>query len=66
LNQVAEGGTIRAALMHVAARDEVEVFRPLLEERYSVIEWVVAQLSPALGVHSGPGTVGISIIPDTI
>jgi DegV family protein with EDD domain len=66
LNQIAEGSTIRAALMHVAARDEVEVFRPLLEERYSVIEWVVAQLSPALGVHSGPGTVGISIIPDLI
>jgi DegV family protein with EDD domain len=66
LNHVAEGSTIRAALMHVAARDEVEVFRPLLEEKYSVIEWVVAQLSPALGVHSGPGTVGISIIPDTI
>lgn len=52
------------ALMHVAAREEVEKFRALLEEHYTVIEWVVAQLSPALGVHSGPGTVGISIIPD--
>jgi fatty acid-binding protein DegV len=52
--------------MHVDSRDEAEVFRPMLEEKYSVIEWVVAQLSPALGVHSGPGTVVISIIPDTI
>lgn len=66
LGHVPEGSTIRASLMHVDARDEVEVFRPLLEEKYSVIEWVIAQLSPALGVHSGPGTVGISIIPDTI
>jgi len=65
LNRIPEGSTIRAALMHVAARDEVEKFRALLEERYAVIEWVVAQLSPALGVHSGPGTVGISIIPGT-
>jgi len=65
LNHIAEGSTIRAALMHVAAREEVEKFRPLLEQSYSVIEWVVAQLSPALGVHSGPGTVGISIIPDS-
>lgn len=47
-----------------AAREEVEKFRALLEEHYTVIEWVVAQLSPALGVHSGPGTVGIAIIPD--
>ncbi|WP_162909369.1 DegV family protein [Aggregatilinea lenta] len=57
------GGSVRAALMHVAAQDEVEKFRVLLEERYSVVEWIVAQLSPALGCHSGPGTVGISIIP---
>jgi DegV family protein with EDD domain len=64
LGRVPSGSTIRAALMHVAAPDEVEVFRPLLEDHYSVIEWVVAQLSPALGVHSGPGTVGIAIIPD--
>ena len=64
-NHIASGSTIRAALMHVAAPDDVELFRPLLEANYAVIEWVVAQLSPALGVHSGPGTVGISIIPET-
>ncbi len=63
-NSIPSGSTIRAALMHVAAREEVEVFRALLEERYAVIEWIVAQLSPALGVHSGPGTVGIAIIPE--
>jgi DegV family protein with EDD domain len=63
--RIPPGSTIRAALMHVAAPDEAQKFRALLEESYAVIEWVVAQLSPALGVHSGPGTVGISIIPDT-
>ena len=65
LNHVPEGSTIRAALMHVAAPGDVEPFRALLEKHYAVIEWVVTQLSPALGVHSGPGTVGIAIIPDT-
>lgn len=64
--RVPAGSTIRAALMHVAASDEVEKFRALLEEKYEVIEWIVAQLSPALGVHSGPGTVGISVIPDNL
>jgi DegV family protein with EDD domain len=64
--RIPRGTAIRAALMHVAAREEVERFRPMLEKDYSVIEWVVTQLSPALGVHSGPGTVGISIIPETL
>jgi DegV family protein with EDD domain len=66
LARIPHGSAIRAALMHVAAREEVEKFRPLLEEDYSVVEWVVTQLSPALGVHSGPGTVGIAIIPETL
>ena len=66
LDRIPEGTAVRAALMHVAAADEVEVFRPLLEERYAVVEWVVAQLAPALGVHSGPGTVGIALIPETL
>jgi DegV family protein with EDD domain len=65
LNCIPAGSTIRAALMHVAASQEVEAFRPMLEDNYAVIEWITAQLSPALGVHSGPGTVGISIIPET-
>ncbi|MBN1565385.1 MAG: DegV family EDD domain-containing protein, partial [Anaerolineae bacterium] len=63
-NRIPSGSTIRAALMHIAAPDVVEVFRPLLEANYAVVEWITAQLSPALGVHSGPGTVGIAIIPD--
>lgn len=66
LNAIPEGSTIRAALMHVAAPGEAESFRPLLEQRYSVIEWMVTQLTPALGMHSGPGTAGIAIIPDTL
>ena len=61
--RIAEGSQVRAALMHVAARDEVEKFRSLIEARYTVVEWIVAQLSPALGVHSGPGTAGIALIP---
>ncbi|MBN1200683.1 MAG: DegV family protein [Anaerolineae bacterium] len=62
LNRFPEGSTVRAALMHVAAPDEVEKFRAMLTDKYNVVEWMKAQLSPALGVHSGPGTVGISLI----
>lgn len=65
LGTIPEGSTVRAALMHVAAPDEVEVLRPLVEARYAVVEWLTVQLTPALGVHSGPGTVGIALIPDT-
>jgi DegV family protein with EDD domain len=64
LNRITEGTTVRAALMHVAAAEEVEKLRPLVESKFDVVEWIVTQLSPALGVHSGPGTVGLAVIPD--
>jgi hypothetical protein len=28
-----------------------------------VVEWMIAELSPALGVHSGPGTAGVCYFP---
>lgn len=65
-NHVPPGSTVRVALMHVAAAEQLGQFRPLLEQQYAIVEWITAQLSPALGVHSGPGTVGIAVIPDTL
>jgi len=60
---IAAGSAVRAALMHVAAPEEAEHLRPLVEAQYTVREWLTAQLSPALGVHSGPGTVGVALVP---
>lgn len=54
---------IRAAFVHVAARAEAERLREMLSERLPLAESLIAELSPALGVHSGPGTTGICFIP---
>lgn len=52
-------GALRVAYTHAAAVEEVRKLRGMLEERLSPIETLVTELSPALGVHSGPGTVGV-------
>jgi fatty acid-binding protein DegV len=57
--QVAPGQRIKAAFTHVAAREEAERLRDLVGERFDCVETLVTELSPALGVHTGPGTVGI-------
>lgn len=56
-------GRIRIAYVHAAARDEVDKLRALVEERLTCVESLAAELSPALGVHSGPGTVGLCYAP---
>jgi len=56
-------GRIKVAYVHAAALDEVEKIRAMLEIRVTCVETIVAELSPALGVHSGPGTTGICYYP---
>lgn len=56
-------GRIKVAYVHAAALDEVEKIRAMLETRVTCVETIVAELSPALGVHSGPGTTGICYYP---
>ncbi len=60
---VGAGSSIRVAFVHVAAREEAQKIRALVEERFTIVESLIAELSPALGVHSGPGTAGVCFYP---
>jgi fatty acid-binding protein DegV len=56
-------GKIKIAYVHAAALEEVDKIRTLVEERLTCVESLVAELSPALGVHTGPGTSGLCFYP---
>jgi DegV family protein with EDD domain len=61
---VGEGGKVRIAYVHAAALEEAQRIKDILEVRLEVVEWLFAELSPALGVHTGPGTAGVCYYPD--
>jgi DegV family protein with EDD domain len=63
LQRVDEGASIQVAFTHVAAQEQLERLQALVAERFNCTETIVTQLSPALAVHSGPGTVGVSFFP---
>ena len=56
-------GKIKIAYVHAAAQEEVDKLRMMVEERLTCVETLVAELSPALGVHTGPGTSGLCYFP---
>ncbi|RPJ50452.1 MAG: DegV family protein [Chloroflexi bacterium] len=56
-------GKIKIAYVHAGARQEVEKIRELVEARLTCVETLIAELSPALAVHSGPGTAGLCYYP---
>jgi DegV family protein with EDD domain len=62
---VGPGTRIKIAYVHAAAAEELEKIRSLVEERLTCVESLVAELSPALGVHTGPGTAGLCYFPVT-
>lgn len=57
------GGRIKIAYVHAAACEEVGKIQRLVEERLQCVESLVAELSPVLGVHTGPGTAGVCYFP---
>jgi DegV family protein with EDD domain len=61
--RVGEGSRIKVAFTHVAAQAQVEKLRALVMDRFECVETIVTELSPALAVHSGPGTVGVCFFP---
>ncbi len=58
-------GRIKIAYVHAAAEEEANKIKDLVEARLTVVESIVAELSPALGVHTGPGTAGLCYYPIT-
>ncbi len=60
---VGKMGKIKIAYVHAGALAEVEKLRELVESRLECVESIVAELSPALAVHTGPGTAGVCYYP---
>jgi DegV family protein with EDD domain len=61
---VGEGNEVRVALTHAAARGEAEELLRQIEKHVIPVKVLYCELSPALTVHSGPGTVGVCYVPE--
>lgn len=56
-------GKAKVAYVHAGAQHEVEKIKKLVEAKVDVVESLFAELSPALIVHTGPGTAGLCYYP---
>ena len=63
---VGPSGAIKVAYVHAAARGEAERIKELVEGRFTCVESLFAELSPVLGVHTGPGTAGLCYFPVSV
>jgi DegV family protein with EDD domain len=56
-------GKAKIAYMHAGAQREVEKIKDLVEAKVDIVESFIGELSPALAVHTGPGTAGLCYYP---
>jgi len=63
LEQAAAGRTVKAlAIAHGAAKEAADKLQDKLESVFNVRASLFTQVGPVIGVHTGPGTVGASIV----
>jgi DegV family protein with EDD domain len=60
---VGQLGKINVAYVQAAAIEEAEKIKAMVEAHLTVVESFITDLSPALGVHTGPGTAGLCYYP---
>ena len=53
---------IRLATVHANAEDEARMMLDIASERLNPIESFVTDVSPVVGTHAGPGTVGLAYL----
>lgn len=59
-----EARHVHLAVTHCGALAEAELLREMYFQQLNCVEEMTAPLSPALAVHSGPGTVGLCLFAE--
>jgi DegV family protein with EDD domain len=61
--EVAGQAPVKVAVVHAGALEEAKKLQEIVESNLQVAESIIAELSPALAVHTGPGTTGLCFYP---
>ncbi len=59
--QQAQGRPVYVGIVHADDFETVQAFQTEVEKRLNCIEIITSEFSPVIGVHVGPGTIGIGL-----
>jgi DegV family protein with EDD domain len=57
---VGDAQAVHAAVLHCDAPEDGQMVADQVAERFHPVELIIAETGPAIGVHGGPGTVGVA------
>lgn len=56
----AKGQPLHIAVMHADAPDRANMLKEEISSRFNCVELLVTEFTPVMGVHTGPGLVGVA------
>ncbi|MCJ7659827.1 MAG: DegV family protein [Anaerolineales bacterium] len=62
--EIKDKKTVRMATVNALASEEAKELGKMLQARFQPFELLHAELSPAIGTHVGPGTIGVAYITE--
>jgi len=60
LEQRVAGRPVHLAVMHADVPEEAEQLRDEVRQRFDCVESIVTEFTPVMGVHTGPGLLGVA------
>jgi DegV family protein with EDD domain len=57
-------GRLHVAVMHADAMEEAKTLKDMISARYECTEIYITEFTPVMGVHTGPGLVGVAFYED--
>jgi DegV family protein with EDD domain len=60
----ANGRPLHAAILHADVPEEAEALRQAVAEKFNCAELYVTEMTPVMGVHAGPGVLGVAFYVD--
>lgn len=64
--QYANDRPVRVSVVHAGVPQEAEALKSRVAEQMECLELHMTMLSPAISVHTGPGTLGLAVCPDEV
>jgi len=59
--EYANGRPVRVSVIHAGAPEEAAALKNHVSEHFDCLELHIAAISPAISIHTGPGTVGLAL-----
>ena len=64
MEEIVGSEPVHVAVMHADAPEEAERLREEVASRFNCVELFVTEFTPVMGVHTGPGLVGLAFYSD--